>query len=159
MGSLPKPFPVETSFHSPEGPHPFSVSMGMGIQPPLLCFHGDPDPAPLRPARSPQTVSGFLKCSPGLRVLSRSGSSCQSLRGARFEVLGHPHTSWSCYGKLVSALPPKVPGQPTGDSYLSSRIQRNVFFWGCVSKVRAGSSQIRSLDLCLVTSSPSCHSG
>lgn len=35
MGSLPKPFPVETSFHSPEGPHPSSVSMGMGILPPF----------------------------------------------------------------------------------------------------------------------------
>lgn len=35
MGSLPKPSRVETSFHSPEGPHPSSVSMGMGIQPPF----------------------------------------------------------------------------------------------------------------------------
>lgn len=74
---------------------------GDGYPAPLLCFHGDPDPAPLRPARSPQPALGFFYVSPGLGVLSRSGSFCQSFRGARFALLGHTHTSWSCLLRKV----------------------------------------------------------
>lgn len=34
-------------------------------------------------------------------MLSRSGFSCQSLRGARFTLLGHTRTSWSCLLRKV----------------------------------------------------------
>lgn len=64
----PEEFPIRYLTLAPQGPHPFFVSMGMGIQPPFPVSM-EIRTLPLSPDWNPPACLRIFPCSPGLRAV------------------------------------------------------------------------------------------
>lgn len=153
LGSLLKHFPVETPVRSPQGPHPSSVSMGMGIQPPFL-FPWRPGPCPSSPGLEPPSLSSDFSVYPGLGAIPHRFLFPASFQGALFVLIFcHPQTAWSFLFRTVGlrvaasgAWAVQWGPRCSPLSSLFSQMRGNVHLLGCVSQSKGSGRFLPDLN-------------